>query len=486
LNISATALSTGRKIFVEDEMLKVMKKIEIYLLVFVLHIVTAGCASKVKESITPAGTSAAITLPPSGITALQSAQDLDVLLHQIGTAQYVLLGEASHGTAEFYSWRAALSQRLIQEKGFNVIAVEGDWPAAYAVNRYIRGEQNASSAAEALQNFQRWPTWMWANQEIAGLTDWLRQYNQDQPTNPVGFYGLDMYSLWESLEAITEFSEADAATLAAVRKAQSCLAPYNQDEQAYAQATTQGASCAGAIGDVLVAVRSRIGQLPAGHEAAFNAEQNALVAVNAERYYRAMTGSGAGSWNIRDRHMMETINRLQAHQGPGAKIIIWEHNTHVGDARHTDMAASGDVNVGQLVREEHAQAGVYIIGFGTYEGTVIASGYWGGPATKMTVPAAPAGSWEALLHQTPPANKLIDLQSWRADNSLTQRRGHRAIGVVYDPDREAGNYVPTDLPNRYDAFIFIDKTQALHPLPVKGAGQKRVAVPVPFGAPANE
>jgi erythromycin esterase len=452
-------------------MLWAMKKIKIYLLLFISTILAAACSPEIEENIRLGRTSSTVQLPAAGMAALQSEQDLDVLLSQMGDARFVLLGEASHGTAEFYTWRAAITRRLVREKGFNIIAVEGDWPAAYEVNRYIRGEQNAATAAHALQSFRRWPTWMWANQEIATLTEWLRQYNQGQASNPVGFYGLDMYSLWESLEAIARSGEADAATLAAVRSAQNCLAPYKQDEQAYAQATAQGSSCAEALGQVLQAVQNRKSQLPAGHAESFNAEQNALVAVNAERYYRAMIGSSASSWNIRDRHMMETFNRLSAHHGGNARIIVWEHNTHVGDARYTDMAAAGEVNIGQLVREQHAQAGVYIVGFGTYQGSVIASPYWGGPITNMKVPAAQAGSWEALLHQTAPADKLINLQLWRTDKSLTQRRGHRAIGVVYNPNREAGNYVPSDLPNRYDAFIFIDKTQALHPLPVKGTAR---------------
>ncbi|MDQ3290408.1 MAG: erythromycin esterase family protein, partial [Bacteroidota bacterium] len=254
----------------------------------------------------------------------------------------------------------------------------------------------------------------------------------------------------------------------AVREAQNCLSPYNRDEQAYAVATMQGTGCAEAIGRVLTSLRNQRQLLPAGHEEAFNAEQNALVAVNGERYYQAMVGGGSESWNIRDRHMMETMNRLMAHKGNNAKIIVWQHNTHVGDARYTSMAGSGEVNVGQLVREEHAAAGVYIVGFGTYEGTVIASGYWGGPITTMKVPPSPDLTWEALLHQIPPTNKLINLQLWRQDPKLTQTRGHRAIGVVYDPTQEAGNYAPTNLPNRYDAFIFIDKTNALSPLNFQG------------------
>lgn len=439
-----------------------MNRIAIYLLVFIWSFVSTACGSKIKEAVLPAGATPAINLPQAGISALQTSQDLDVLLQEIGNAQFVLLGEASHGTAEFYTWRAAITRRLIQEKGFRVIAVEGDWPAAYEVNRYIRGASQANGAEAALQSFQRWPSWMWANAEMADLVDWLRQFNESPASEPVGFYGLDLYSLWESLEAVQNFPDADEAILTALRKARSCLASYNQDEQAYAQATTQGASCAGYLGDVLEAVRKRVSQLPARQEAGFNVEQNALVAVNAERYYRTMMISNAKSWNIRDRHMLETINRLRQHHGHH-KIIIWEHNTHVGDARYTDMAAAGEVNVGQLVREQHASAGVYIVGFGTYQGSVIAASYWGRPPTIMPVPAAKPGSWEAWLHQTPPADKLILLRNWRHDKALTQRRGHRAIGVVYHPSREAGNYVPSNLPNRYDAFIFLDKTQALHP-----------------------
>ncbi len=441
-------------------MLAIKRNILFYLLVCSLHIGLFACSSKEKDTITPTNPNhnTALTIPATAITPLQTEQDLDVLLNQIGNAPYVLLGEASHGTSEFYTWRAAITRRLIQEKGFNIIAVEGDWPAAYEVNRYIRGASNATSANKALQNFQRWPTWMWANQEIADLTEWLRQHNQSQTSNPVGFYGLDLYSLWESLDAIAEFPDADPATIAAVQSAQSCLAPYNRDEQAYAYATS---GCTGEIEKVLQAVQNQRSQLPAGHEEAFNAEQNALVAVNAERYY-----SGAGNtWNIRDNHMMETINRLVAHRGSTAKIIIWEHNTHVGDARYTNMTASGEVNVGQLVREQHAGAGVHVVGFGTYEGTVIASDYWGGPITNMPVPPAPAQSWEAIMHQTAPPNKLINLQALRQDKSLTQSRGHRAIGVVYNPEFEAfGNYVPSKITERYNAFMYIDETEAVHPL----------------------
>jgi erythromycin esterase-like protein len=419
-----------------------------------------------------------ISIPDAGVSRLETAQDLDPLLSQMGASRYALLGEASHGTSEFYTWRATLSKRLIQEKGFTMIAVEGDWPAIYELNRYVKGTSSATSAKHVMRQFSRWPTWLWANQEVADLAEWLRTYNLGQPAErKVSFYGLDVYSLWPSLESIrTSFAEADAATLGAVNSALQCLQSYNRNEEAYAEATLRGVSCATEINAVLAAVRNQMKTLPANHEGAFNAEQNALVAVNAERYYRSAVLSNAESWNIRDRHMMETINRLMSFHGPAAKIIVWEHNTHVGDARYTDMARQGEVNVGQLTREQHATEGVYVVGTGTYEGTVIAAPNWGGADAAMRVPAARAGSWEAIMHAKEPRNKLILLQDWRNDPTLTQDRGHRAIGVVYNPAQEAGNYVPSNLPNRYDAFLFIDQTQALHLLNNTGG---RPAAPAP-------
>ncbi|HEX8325958.1 MAG TPA: erythromycin esterase family protein [Hymenobacter sp.] len=429
-----------------------------------------SCASQ-SDSVAP---STQVTIPPRGVSALKNPQDLDPLLAQLGPARYVLLGEASHGTAEFYAWRSTITKRLIQEKGFTLIGVEGDWPALYELNRYVKGANNGASATAVLQRLSRWPTWMWANGEIADLAEWLRTYNQTQPAErKVGFYGLDVYSLWESLESIrTDFAEADPATLNAVTAALDCLRPYNRSDEAYSRATLNGANCADAMAAVLAAVRNRAQALPPRHEGAFNAEQNALVAVNAERYYRTAVRSNAGSWNIRDQHMAETINRLMSFQGANAKIVVWEHNTHVGDARYTDMANSGEVNVGQLMRQQHQAEGVYVVGFGTYSGTVTAAPYWGGPVTTMTVPAAQRGSWEAVLHEQAPGNTLILLDTWRSETPLTQRRGNRAIGVVYNPASETGNYVPTDLPHRYDAFIFLDQTQALRPLP--GHGGRRV------------
>ena len=442
-------------------------------LLLILFYFLLGCSIEEVDKATPTGTTAGLNIPESSISKLENEADLQPLINQIGDARYVLLGEASHGTAEFYTWRAAISRRLIQEKGFNIIAVEGDWPAAFKLNKYIRGNLPAGSATEALQSFNRWPTWMWANQEIADLSTWLRTHNQNlTATEQVGFYGLDVYSMWESVDAIVnEFAEADEATRQAARSAQACLASY-ADEQVYAQATLKEDGCRTALTNLLTAVQNRAKELPANHEGAFNAVQNAMAALSGENYYRNMVTSDVDSWNVRDRHMAGTINRLMEHHGANAKIIVWEHNTHVGDARFTDMAGSGMVNVGQLVREQHAAEGVHIVGFGTYTGSVIASNNWGGAVTKMSVPKAQTGSWEAILHEITPLNKIIDLKPWRNNPKLTQNRGHRAIGVQYSSANEAGNYVPTNLPERYDSFIFIDQTQALHSLNVPATRQK--------------
>lgn len=438
---------------------------KLYLLCWVVALFVSSCSKDSTDAITQPETE----IPASAISALETDQDLDVLLNDIGNARYVLLGEASHGTAEYYTWRAAITRRLIQEKGFTLIAVEGDWPDAYQLNNYIRGNSQAASARETLvQAFERWPSWMWANEEIAELAEWLRTHNQSQAAgSQVGFYGLDVYSLWESMEEVQRYmSQADPTGAQAAQAALQCFASYDRDEWAYAQAqaANDAASCADELERLLQAAQARVQASPANYEAAFNALQNALVALNAERYYSTAIRSDAESWNIRDRHMAQTINNLMQQHGADAKIIVWEHNTHIGDARYTDMANAGMVNVGQLVREEHAAQGVYLVGFGTYEGQVIAAASWEAPLREMRVPAAQAGSWEHLLHQHEPPNKIVLLRQLRQEPQLTQRRGHRAIGVTYSPGSEAGNYVPTVLPERYDAFLFIDKTTALRPL----------------------
>ncbi len=415
---------------------------------------------------------------------LQTEQDLDALLAAIGNSRYVLLGEASHGPAEFYQWRAAITRRLIQEKGFTLVTVEGDWPDAYALNQFVHGKGSAKRGADVVQAFNRWPTWMWANTEIAQLADWMRTYNA-QNSRKASFYGLDVYSLWESLEQLTSLQSTDPQTAALARQALQCFDGYRGDEQAYASATLRGIRCNDALNQLLSHVQTRYAT--DSDTARFNIIQNAQVAVNAERYYYTMVRDDAESWNIRDRHMAATLDRLMQLHGPDSKMIVWAHNTHVGDARYTDMATYGMVNLGELVRESHKAEGVYIVGFGTYQGSVIAGKYWEAPHETMNVPTAQNGSWDELLHRVSPDNKIVFVSDLRNDPALTKSRGQRAIGVVYNPARESGNYVPTRLTERYDGFIFIDRTQALTPQPQQPlAGKQRSGAPVGAYALIND
>jgi erythromycin esterase len=397
---------------------------------------------------------------------LQNSSHLDPLMKEIADAKYVLLGEASHGTHEYYTWRTHISKRLIAEKNFSMIAVEGDWPDCYRLNRYVKGyPDSGKDAVEVLHAFNRWPTWMWANWEIVALAEWMRKHNKNLPANrKVGFYGLDVYSLWESLEAINNYLEkTDPDALKSVRKAMECFEPHHVREGFSYASRDYGlsASCRREVENLLIDIRRKMPSYNSDYEAAFSAEQNALVAVNAERYYQVMMQGGEASWNIRDRHMNETLNRLMNFHGKDAKIIVWEHNTHIGDARATDMNRSGLINVGQLVKEEHDKEGVIRVGFGSYEGSVMAGYQWGGKMNKMILPKAKPGSWEYFLHESGAYNKLILSNDIR---NLNQPIGHRAVGVVYDPDFEFGNYVPSLIPSRYEAFIYLDKTKALHSL----------------------
>lgn len=412
---------------------------------------------------------------------LASAGDLDPLLDRIGDARYVLLGEASHGTSEFYTWRAELSKRLIAERGFSFIAVEGDWPDCYRVNRWVKGHPDAGrDAFDVLHAFERWPTWMWANREVVELARWLRRHNEKQSEQTqAGFYGLDVYSLWDSMHAVVEYLETvDPRLAAGARQAYRCFEPYGEDVQEYARATyLVPTSCEDEAISVLRALRDRATQFHDGsRDAYFDAEQNALVARNAELYYRTMVRGGPASWNVRDHHMVETLERLMRHHGPEAKCIVWEHNTHVGDARFTDMARGGMVNVGQLVRQAHDREGVVIVGFGTHHGRVMAGDEWGAPMERMTVPEGRLGSWEDACHRARKGDMLLlfDGSDDGGIEGLDEPIDHRAIGVVYDPRSEQwGNYVPSLVVRRYDAFLFIDESDAvdaLH-LPVRVDGE---------------
>lgn len=418
---------------------------------------------------------------------LNNTRDLDVLMDAIGDAKYVLLGEASHGTHEYYTWRSVISRRLILEKGFSFIAVEGDWPDCYRVNRYVKGYTDAgSSAKDVLSAFNRWPTWMWANWEIVALTEWMRKHNATQPANKrVGFYGLDVYSLWESLEAIINYlDKTDKKAKEVAMQAWHCFEPYSEEEgQSYARATAHSwvpASCEAEVVDLLLEIRNKMQQYNTDPEAVLNVERNAMIAVNAEKYYRAMIKGGPFSWNIRDHHMVDTLNKLIDFHGLHAKAIVWEHNTHIGDARATDMRLDGMVNVGQLVNEMHYHDGVFAVGFGSYRGSVIAGRQWNDVMRKMAVPPAVANSWEYIMHNAGATDRLMLMNQYVKEVLGKKEFGHRAIGVVYNPQREFGNYVPSIMAMRYDAFIFFDETRALHPLHIEPGGHQMPET-YPFG-----
>lgn len=390
------------------------------------------------------------------------------LLDRIADAKLVLIGEASHGTHEYYRWRAELSQRLIAERGFSFVAVEGDWPDCERIDHSVRLEPGApDDPRAALEQFRRWPAWMWANEEVYAFAGWLREHNAARPRAArVGFHGLDVYSLWESLRAILlHLREHDPDRVADAVAAYRCFEPYGEDPHAYAvESRFVPPGCEQEVLDLLV--RMRRAAIFDG-DAAFSAWQNAEVALNAERYYRAMLRGGADSWNVRDVHMADTLDRLLHHYGPQAKGIVWAHNTHVGDARATDMAASGIVNIGQFARERHRAEDVVLVGFGGYHGTVIAGERWGAPPEAMTVPHAMRHSLEDLLHATGLDQALFVFPADHQPDWLTDTLPHRAIGVVYHPEREqAVNYVPTQAGLRYDAFCWFDETSAVRPLPL--------------------
>ncbi len=404
---------------------------------------------------------------------LTDATDLDQLINELSGSRVVLLGEASHGTHEYYTWRSVISKRLIQEHGFDFIAVEGDWPDFYRVNRYVKHYSNShNSAVGVLRQFNRWPTWMWANWEIETLTNWLHTHNENLPANQrVGIYGLDVYSLWESMEAIIDYLKTHDATLLPVAKrAFSCFEPFGDEKgMAYARSMQRfmPKTCEDEVVALLRDIKQRAQNFNTDVEASLNMEQNAFITKNAEMYYRSMVHVNQSSWNLRDHHMTDTLKRLLDFHGPRSKGIIWEHNTHVGDARATDMALEGSVNVGQLVREQLAAYHPKILGFGSYKGTVIAGSEWGAPMRNMIVPEAIAGSWEYLMHQTGKGDQLLFMDALRGSDLFNTEIPHRAIGVVYHPQYEQfGNYVPSIMPERYDYFIHIDDSKGVYAMDI--------------------
>ncbi|MBO9539964.1 erythromycin esterase family protein [bacterium] len=395
-------------------------------------------------------------------------EDFDACLDEVGEARIVMLGEASHGTAEFYATRARLTRHLIEEKGFTFVAIEGDWPDAARVNRYVRGAPE--DALSALGGFKRFPIWMWRNTVVLSFIDWLRGWNDRRsPESRVGFYGLDLYSLHASMEAVVAYLErVDPAAAERARERYACFEPFGEDTRQYAlDAHFLAASCEEELISTLLDLREQRARYAAlsSRDEAFEAELNAIAAADAESYYRQMVRGGAVTWNLRDRHMVATLERLLAHLGPDAKAILWEHNSHIGDFRATYEGQSGHLNVGQLVRERHG-SDAFAVGFGTYRGTVTAARAWDGPPEFMRVPPAREDSIEAAFHQANIPSFYLGLRDLaRGGAWLAETRPERAIGVVYNPAEERfGNYVPSRLAARYDAYVFHDETLAVEPL----------------------
>ncbi|MER1987106.1 MAG: erythromycin esterase family protein [Solibacillus sp.] len=396
-----------------------------------------------------------------------SDASLNKIVEAVGDANIVMIGEASHGTSEFYTIRAELSKKLIEQKGFQLIAVEGDWPSAQAVNRYVKGysAQDETAKDVLMQAFHRWPTWMWANEEVATFTEWLKELNKNREQK-IGFYGIDLYSLFESIdEVLTYLSNhpEHQVDLAYAKKAFTCFEPYNRTAEHYALSAIQFSDeCIREVASLLRSLRDHKEQYSSKQEEDLHVVMNALVAKNAEAYYREMI-SDEKSWNTRDHHMVEAIYELRNYYGEDTKIIIWAHNTHIGDASETSMKDEQLINIGQVLREQCGKENIYAIGFGTYTGTVIAADRWGDPFDIIQVPPAKRNKWEGQLHTASPEDKVL-LFTDENRALFNDWIGHRAIGVVYDPAFEAyGNYVPSRVGSRYDAFIYIDQTNALHP-----------------------
>jgi len=404
--------------------------------------------------------------------------DYDPLLAWIGDARFVLLGEASHGTHEFYRERAQITKRLITEMGFTAVAVEADFPDAQRVNHYVRGLGGDRDAVEALGGFKRFPAWMWRNADVLDFVGWLRAHNEDQPdeASRTGFYGLDLYSLNTSIEAVLDYlAKVDPAAARRARERYACFDSFGGDTQRYGLETVTGRkdSCEDAVVSQFVEIYARASELARldGRIAAdefFNAEQNARLVKNAEQYYRTMYRSDISSWNLRDSHMVETLVQLEAHlagQGRPPKIVVWEHNSHLGDARATSMGVRGEWNVGQLMRQ-HFGGQTALVGFTTYHGTVTASTDWGGPAERKQVRPALPGSFEALFHEVGLKRFLLPLRGrGPAREVLRDPRLERAIGVIYRPDTERqSHYFHARLAEQFDAVIHLDETRAVEPL----------------------
>lgn len=401
----------------------------------------------------------------------------DALVHLASQGRFALLGEASHGTHEFYAERAAITQRLIAEKGFTAVVVEADWPDAWRVNRYVRGLPGDRDAQAALSGFERFPTWMWRNTVVRDFVEWLREHNRQlPPSRQAGFYGMDLYSLFTSISAVLDYlGKVDPEAAQRARYRYACFDHAGEDSQAYGYAASFGMrpSCEDEVIAQLREMNQRGADMfsPSGEDRdeAFYAQQNARLVRNAEEYYRTMFHGRVSSWNLRDSHMVETLQALEKHlaatRGTPQRMVVWAHNSHLGDASATDMGDIGEWNVGQLARDRWGRDAV-LIGLSTHHGTVTAASEWDSPGLRKRVRPGLPGSFEDLFHQLGPQQFWLDLRhDPEAARLLAQRRLQRAIGVIYLPQSERlSHYLHTRLPSQFDAMIHIDGTRAIEPL----------------------
>ncbi|HSG98938.1 MAG TPA: protein-L-isoaspartate(D-aspartate) O-methyltransferase [candidate division Zixibacteria bacterium] len=396
--------------------------------------------------------------------------NLEGLLDRVGDARVVLLGESTHGTAEFYDMRAHITRALIESKGFNIVAVEADWPDAAQIDHFVRQTRTTPTVEKT---FNRFPTWMWANVQVLDFVQWLRKHNEQyaHEADAVGFYGLDLYSLYSSVEAVLQYLDAvDPVAAKTARVRYGCLTPWQEDPATYGAAILSGKyrDCEGEVVSMLrELLAKRLEYAAADSKRYFDAERNAHVVSAAEEYYRTMYYGSRSSWNLRDTHMFETLESIMKFRGPAARAVVWEHNSHIGDARATEMTARGEHNVGQLARERWGDL-CYSIGFGTDHGTVAAASDWNGPLEIMNVLPATAESYEYFCHETGIGSFLLPLRRPKtpaAREGLMHARLERAIGVIYRPDTELhSHYFHASLPRQFDEYIWFDETRAVNPL----------------------
>ncbi len=421
--------------------------------------------------ITSASLASLIVAGSSSFTNIEEA-DLDPLIERIGDSQVVLIGEASHGTSEFYKMRAKITKKLIKERGFNIVALEADWPDAARIDNYVR---HFDVPVSEWTSFARFPTWMWRNEETREFVDWLHIHNEKtDASDRVGVYGLDIYSLYTSVrEVIKYLEEVDPELAKIARQRYSCLTPWEADPAAYGRAALMGQyqHCENDITDMLtdlLAKRQDYAQFDGARF--FNAEQNAKLIASAEQYYRIMYYGSRASWNLRDTHMFSTLQRIISHQGEKSKAVVWAHNSHVGNALATEMSARGEYNIGQLCKQSYGDK-CYIIGFGTYDGSVAAASEWDGPMQIKKINPAHPQSYEGLFHMTNVRGLLMPLRNAyneQAIEGLMKPRLERAIGVIYRQENElASHYFEAKLPAQFDEYIWIDNSSAITPIKTK-------------------